>query len=156
MFSETKTKFLHELTVGDNTGVLKLRLIHSWKSTNPANPGYVYDYSTLWVDETGMLIHGLSDRNFAGQKESKLSTGSVYCIKEFITRPAKELYRPCMNNICISIVPATDFEDVTAFATDFVSDNFDFCQFESLRNRVGSNKILTGRMYCAYALLNYV
>ncbi|CAI0445050.1 unnamed protein product [Linum tenue] len=102
-----KFKLIKELTIGDKKGVLKLRLLHSWHSTNPANPGYVYDYSTLWVDETGMLIHGLSDRTFAGHSESKLTVGSVY---------------------------------------DFISDRFEFCDFESLRERVGTKTLLTDDM----------
>ncbi|CAL1403776.1 unnamed protein product [Linum trigynum] len=41
------------------TSVLRLRLLHVWPA-KASGDVRVYNCYTLWADETGMLIHGLS------------------------------------------------------------------------------------------------
>ncbi|CAL1363894.1 unnamed protein product [Linum trigynum] len=142
-FSESPEKLFHQLTLHDTDVLIKARLLHSWRSVSPSNPQYIYDFGTLWADETGMLIHGIGNRNFVTEFERKLTVGSVYKIQKFIVQEAKQMYRPCRNNLSIFITPGTMFEDVTT-SLDFTSDSFEFCEFEALAERIGSKALLTG------------
>ncbi|CAL1353729.1 unnamed protein product [Linum trigynum] len=142
-FSESPEKLLHQLTLHDTNVLIKARLLHSWRSVSPKIPEYIFDFGTLWADETGMLIHGIGNRNFVTEFERKLSVGSVYKIQKFIVQEAKQFYRPCRNNLCIFITPSTSFEDVTASSFDFTSNSFEFCDFASLEERSGSRTLLT-------------
>ncbi|CAL1359593.1 unnamed protein product [Linum trigynum] len=147
-FSDSPQKLFHQLTLHDTDVSIKARLLHAWRSYSPSNPELIFDYGTLWVDETGMLIHGIGNRNFVADFESKLSIGFVYKIQKFIVQQAKQMYRPCKNGLSIFITPSTKFEDVTASSLDFCPQSFEFCNFETLGLRTGSKELLTDVVGC--------
>ncbi|CAL1369721.1 unnamed protein product [Linum trigynum] len=56
---------------------LRLRLLHVWPAKSPGDIR-IYNYCTLWTDETGMLIHGVSTTSMAAGIRRNLSVGKIY------------------------------------------------------------------------------
>ncbi|CAL1396576.1 unnamed protein product [Linum trigynum] len=71
---------------------LRLRLLHMWPAKSPGDVR-VFNYCTLWVDETGTLIQGLSPPSMAAAIPHSLHAGKIYVVKSFGLGNLPNLYR---------------------------------------------------------------
>ncbi|CAN1162478.1 Replication protein A 70 kDa DNA-binding subunit A [Linum perenne] len=126
----------------ENT-ICKLRLLHAWPSTSPADPSKIYSFCTLWADETGSLILGVANRSLIDYLRDILTVKFVYMVSKFSLQPPRDVYRPCSHGLSIIITHSTVFEDVTDINPNFCQESFEFVPFKSLDSRVDSNAFLT-------------
>ncbi|CAL1359452.1 unnamed protein product [Linum trigynum] len=95
---------------------LRLRMLHVWPAKSPGDIR-IYNYCTLWVDETGMLIQGVSPTSMATGIRRDLSVGKIYVIKTFaLSNPPNH----------------------------FPLDAYEFVAFSQLNLRAGNHRYLTG------------
>ncbi|CAN1778535.1 Replication protein A 70 kDa DNA-binding subunit A, partial [Linum perenne] len=123
--------------------ICKLRLLHAWPSTSPADPSKIYSFCTLWADETGSLILGVANSSLIDYLRDILTVKSVYMVSKFSLQPPRDVYRPCSHSLSIIITHSTVFEDVTNIKPNFCQESFEFVPFQSLDSRVDSNAFLT-------------
>ncbi|CAL1378786.1 unnamed protein product [Linum trigynum] len=141
---------LCNLAVPRKSGVaLRLRLLHMWPAKSPSDVR-VFNYCTLWVDETGTLIQGLSPPSMAAAIPHSLHARKIYVVKSFGLGNPPNLYRACSFDLSLGVTPATSFQECALPSQSFPVDSFEFLPFESLSTRAGDHRFLTdivGRLH---------
>ncbi|CAI0426970.1 unnamed protein product, partial [Linum tenue] len=126
-----------------NAGVaLRLRLLHVWPSKSPGDIR-IYNYCTLWTDETGTLIHGVSPTSMAAGIHRCLSVGKIYIVKSFGLSNPPNQYRPCSFDLALGLSPSTSFQACGLPAKSFSVDAYEFVSFSQLSMRAGNHRFLT-------------
>ncbi|CAL1370713.1 unnamed protein product [Linum trigynum] len=108
----------------------------------------IYNYCTLWVDETGMLIQGVSPTSMAAGIRRNLSVGKIYVIKSFALSNPPNQYRSCSFDLALGLSPSTSFQPCVLPAESFPNRAFDciayeFVAFSQLNMRAGNHRYLT-------------
>ncbi|CAL1402221.1 unnamed protein product [Linum trigynum] len=126
-----------------NAGIsLRLRLLHVWPSKSPGD-NMIYNYCTLWTDETGMLIQGVSPTSMAAGIRRNLSVGMIYVIKSFALSNPPYQYRSCSFDLALGLSPSTSFLPCALPAESFPVDAYEFVVFSQLGIRAGNHRYLT-------------
>ncbi|CAL1411665.1 unnamed protein product [Linum trigynum] len=121
---------------------LRLRLLHVWSAKSPGDTR-IYNYYTLWVDETGMLIQGVSPTSMAAGIRRNLSVGKIYVIKSFALSNPPNQYRSCSFDLALGLSPSTSFQPCVLPAESFPLDAYEFVAFSQLNMRAGNHHYLT-------------
>ncbi|CAL1407449.1 unnamed protein product [Linum trigynum] len=121
---------------------LRLRLLHVWPAKSPGDIR-IYNYCTLWTDETGTLIHGVSPTSMAAGIRRNLSVGKIYVIKSFGLSNPPNQYRPCSFDLPLGLSPSTSFQARSLPAESFPVDAYEFVPFSQLNTRAGNHRYLT-------------
>ncbi|CAL1402191.1 unnamed protein product [Linum trigynum] len=128
---------------------LRLRLLHVWASKSLGDIR-IYNYCTLWTDETGTLIHGVSPTSMAAGIRRNLSVGKIYVVKSFGLSNPPNQYRPCSFDLALGLSPSTSFQACSLPAESFPVDAYEFVSFSQLSLRAGNHRFLTdvvGRLH---------
>ncbi|CAL1386928.1 unnamed protein product [Linum trigynum] len=128
---------------------LRLWLLHVWPSKSPGDIR-IYNYYTLWTDETGKLIHGVSPTSMAAGIRRNLSVGKIYVVKSFGLSNPPNQYRPCSFDLALGLSPSTSFQACSLPAESFPVDAYEFVSFAQLSLRAGNHRFLTdvvGRLH---------
>ncbi|CAL1360772.1 unnamed protein product [Linum trigynum] len=128
---------------------LRLRLLHVWPAKSPGDIR-IYNYCTLWTDETGTLIHGVSPTSMAVGIRRNLSVGKIYVVKSFGLSNLPNQYRPCSFDLDLGLSPSTSFQACNLPAESFPVDAYEFVSFSQLSSRAGNHRFLTdvvGRLH---------
>ncbi|CAL1355838.1 unnamed protein product [Linum trigynum] len=143
-------KFTLLCNLGDprNASVsLRLRLLHVWPAKSPGDIR-IYNYCTLWTDETGTLIHGVSPTSMAAGIRRNLSVGKIYVVKSFGLSNPPNQYRPCSFDLALGLSPSTSFQACGLPAESFPVDAYEFVSFSQLSMHAGNHRFLTvGRLH---------
>ncbi|CAL1360549.1 unnamed protein product [Linum trigynum] len=121
---------------------LRLRLLHVWPAKSPGDIR-IYNYCTLWVDETGMLIQGVSPTSMAAGIRRNLSVGKIYVIKTFALSNPPNHYRACSFDLALGLSPSASFQPCVLPAESFPLDAYEFVAFSQLNMRAGNHRYLT-------------
>ncbi|CAL1401289.1 unnamed protein product [Linum trigynum] len=114
--------------------VLRLRLLHMWAVKAPGDVR-VFNFCTLWVDKTGMLIHGLSPAAMASGIRQALRVDKIYMLKTFCLSNPPNLYRACSFDLALGITPSTSFHECHLPAPSFTVEAYEFQPFARLLSR---------------------
>ncbi|CAL1396941.1 unnamed protein product [Linum trigynum] len=126
-----------------NAGIsLRLRLVHVWSSKSPGD-NRIYNYCTLWTNETGMLIQGVSPTSMAAGIRRNLSVGMIYVIKSFALSNPPNQYRSCSFDLALGLSHSTSFLPCALPAESFPVDAYEFVVFSQLSIRAGNHRYLT-------------
>ncbi|CAL1389802.1 unnamed protein product [Linum trigynum] len=121
---------------------LRLRLLHVWPAKSPGDIR-IYNYCTLWVDETGMLIQGVSPTSMAAGIRRNLSVGKIYVIKTFALSNPPNQYRACSFDLALGLSPSASFQPCILPTESFPLDAYEFVAFSQLNLRAGNHRYLT-------------
>ncbi|CAL1403721.1 unnamed protein product [Linum trigynum] len=125
---------LSKLTWTDKAPTLKLRLLHTWKVGNPVRPDGYFEFSTLWTDELGVLVQGLSPKQLASHFQEILHVGKVYFVEQFAQRESRRRWAPCSTNRLLYFNSNTSFTASPENDPTFCLDSFEFRRFEDLED----------------------
>ncbi|CAL1359252.1 unnamed protein product [Linum trigynum] len=121
---------------------LRLRLLHVWPAKSPGDIR-IYNYCTLWVDETGMLIQGVSPTSMAAGIRRNLSVGKIYVIKTFALSNPPNQNRACSFDLALGLSPSASFQPCFLPAESFPLDAYEFVAFSQLNMRSSNHHYLT-------------
>ncbi|CAL1382514.1 unnamed protein product [Linum trigynum] len=121
---------------------LRLRLLHVWPAKSLGDIR-IYNYCTLWVDETGMLIQGVSPTSMAAGIHHNLLVGKIYVIKTFALSNPPNQYRACSFDLALGLSPSASFQPCVLPAESFPLDAYEFVAFSQLNMRAGNHRYLT-------------
>ncbi|CAL1382966.1 unnamed protein product [Linum trigynum] len=119
----------------------------------------IYNYCTLWTDETGMLIQDVSPTSMAVGIRRNLSVGMIYVIKFFALSNPSNQYRSCSIDLALGLSPLTSFLPCALPAESFPVDAYEFVVFSLLGVRAGNHRYLTdvvGRLHLISGILHKI
>ncbi|CAI0475217.1 unnamed protein product, partial [Linum tenue] len=135
---------LSKLTWNDKAPTLKLRLLYTWKAGNPARPDGFFEFSTLWTDELGVLVQGISLKQLASHLQEILHVGKVYFVEQFAQRESRRRRAPCSNDRLLYFNSNTSFTTSPEDDPTFCRDSFEFRSFEDLEDIASRHVCLVG------------
>ncbi|CAL1380921.1 unnamed protein product [Linum trigynum] len=122
--------------------ILRLRTLHLWAAKSLGDIR-IYNYCSLWVDEIGVLIHGLSHASMASEIRDALHVGKIYVLRSFGINSPPNLYRACDFDLSLSISLVTSFQECSLPAENFPVDAYEFLPLAQLFTRTGDHRLLT-------------
>ncbi|CAL1401555.1 unnamed protein product [Linum trigynum] len=105
---------------------LRLRLLHVWPTKSPGDIR-IYNYYTLWVDETGV-----SPTSMAAGILRNLSVGKIYIINSFALSNPPNQYRACSFDLALGLSPSASFQPCVLPTESFPLDAYEFVAFSQL------------------------